>query len=186
MTSSNISMPGRKPRPQDHAARAAIDPASPELHDLRAGSSPLSWWRMLPAGSYRAVDYLDVRSALDEIALLVEGTEVEPAILGDAEAAIALTISLMPIEAVGLKTDIVLTCVLVRALEGDLKAALVLAHLVDRASPTPPLAADLCASWFIHYLRHSPSGRSSAEERAIMKAIRAFDPPRPARQAEPA
>ncbi len=42
--------------------------------------APLRWWRSMPAGAFRAAEYLAIRSALDEVATLIEGAEVEPAL----------------------------------------------------------------------------------------------------------
>ena len=164
-------------RAGDDTGAATPASSSPVLRALRLGSrSPLSWWRMLPADGFRSAVYLKVSSALDEIATELEGASFGPALYGDPDAAITFVLSLMPVGKVGLKVDIAMTSVLRCALEGDLRAALALAHVVDRAGLDPALAADLCASWFEFYLRYSPTrGGLTPAEKAVMKALRAFD-----------
>ncbi|TFV48045.1 hypothetical protein [Bradyrhizobium niftali] len=141
--------------------------------------SPLGWWRSVPADAFRATEYLEVRSAIEEVAQLVEGTEVERALQGDADAAIALVMSLMPITQLrGIKTDIAMTAVLSIALEGEPRCALTLAHILDRAEGNPRRADRLCDSWFEFYLSRSAlRGGLCPAERAVLKALRAFDVP---------
>jgi hypothetical protein len=149
----------------------------PVARALRLGSSPLSWWRMLPADAFRAADHLHVGSACDELATVLEGAEVEAALLGDPDLAIEFVLLLMPIQQLTLKVDIAMTSTLRCALDGDLRAALVLAHVVDRIDLDLPRAAELCASWFEYYLRFSPArgGGFTPAEKAVMKALRKLD-----------
>jgi hypothetical protein len=156
-----------------------LDSASELLSAGRFRTSPLCWWRMLPAEAFRPDDYLDIGFALEEIGMVLGGTGIEPALYGDADAAISFVLEVLPITEVTLKVDIIMTPVLRCALNGDLRAALVLAHIVERAGLDPAAAADLCASWFLYYLRSSPTQRSTPAERALMKALRRFDSPRP-------
>jgi len=164
-------------RAGDGTGAATPASSSPVLRALRLGSrSPLSWWRMLPADGFRSAVYLKVSSALDEIATELEGASFGPALYGDPDAAITFVLSLMPVGKVGLKVDIAMTSVLRCALEGDLRAALALAHVVDRAGLDPAPAANQCASWFEFYLRYSPTrGGLTPAEKAVMKSLRAFD-----------
>lgn len=172
---------GTSKRPRDGHDERILDASSPVVRALRE-ISPLRWWRSAPADAFRAAEYLEVRSALAEVATLIEGAEVEPALRGDANAAIALVLSLMPITRLGgIKTDIAMTAVLSLALAGELRCALVLAHVLDRAEPDPRRADQLCASWFEFYQRHSTSRDGFAPaETAVLKALHAFDAP-PAR-----
>jgi hypothetical protein len=170
---------GTAKRPRDGRDGRILDPSSPVVRALRE-ISPLGWWRSAPADAFRAAEYLEVRSALEEVATLIEGAEVEPALQGDANAAIALVLSLMPITQLGgIKTDIAMTAVLSIALEGEPRCALVLAHVIDRAELDPRRADQLCGSWFEFYLGRSASrGGFAPAERAVLKALRAFDAPR--------
>lgn len=155
------------------------DASSPVVRALRK-ISPLRWWRSVPADAFQATEYLAVRSALAEVATLIEGAEVEPALQGDANAAIALVLSLMPITRLGgIKTDIAMTAVLALALEGEPRCALVLAHVLDRAEPDPRRADQLCGSWFEFHLSHSASrGGFAPPGTAVLEALSTFDPPR--------
>lgn len=151
--------------------------ASPVLRALRIGSSPLSWWRMLPADAFRAADQFRIGAALDEVAIVLANSRIAPALGGDPDAAIALVLSLMPIKERSLEVDIAMTAVLRAVLDGDLRCALVLGHIIDRADLDPVHAANLCASWFEFHLHHSPSRVGfTAAEQAVMKALHAFDP----------
>ncbi len=149
------------------------EPCSP---GLGIGSSPLGWWRTLPADRFRAADHLAISSALAEIAVVLEGSRPEPALSGDPKAAIALVLSILPISEVTLMAEIAMTAVLRCAFEGDLGAALVLAHVLDRADRDRPWSGELSASWFKLYLRRSQAqGRLTAAEQALIKELRARD-----------
>ncbi|APO51673.1 hypothetical protein ACVIWV_001402 [Bradyrhizobium diazoefficiens] len=49
-----------------------LDASSPIIRAL-VEISPLSWWRSMSADAFRAAEYLAVRSALEEVARLIEG-----------------------------------------------------------------------------------------------------------------
>ncbi|OKO79825.1 hypothetical protein [Bradyrhizobium sp. AS23.2] len=170
---------GISERPRDGHDDGILDTSSPAVRALLK-ISPLRWWRSAPAGAFRATEYLEVRSALAEVATLINAAEVEPALQGDADAAIALVLSLMPItRRGGIKTDIAMTAVLSLALRGELRCALVLAHVLDRAEPDPRRADQLCGSWFEFHLNHSASrGGVAPAETAVLEAPSAFDAPR--------
>ncbi|WP_439361116.1 hypothetical protein [Bradyrhizobium sp. DASA03007] len=138
----------------------------------------------MPADAFRAAEYLAVRSALEEVARLIEGAEVEPALQGDAEAAIALVRSLMPIRKLGgIKVDIAMTALLALALAGEPRCALVLAHVIDRAEHDAQKADQLCASWFaFRFGRSTRCGGFTPAETALLKTLRAFDALRPGRE----
>ena len=173
--SNFTTMPGQKPRQQAGADDAVLDPAaSPVLCALRIGTSPLSWWRMLPADAFRAADHLRIGAALDELAIALANSRIAPALKGDPDAAIALVLSLMPIRTRSAPVDIAMTAVLRCVLNGDLRCALVLGHVIDRADLDPVHAANLCASWFEFHLDHARAGFTPAEE-AGLKALQAFD-----------
>jgi hypothetical protein len=142
------------------------------LRENQIGTSLLSLWRTVPADRFCAGDMVEISSVLDEIATVLEGSGYEPALYGDPDATIGLVLALMPIRTVGLRIDIAMTAVLRCALEGDLRAALVLVHIVDRADLHLSQAAELCTSWFEYYLRRSPSkGGLTRAEKAVVKAL---------------
>ncbi|WP_024343016.1 hypothetical protein [Bradyrhizobium japonicum] len=166
----------------DHDGRM-LDVSSPIVRAL-VEISPLRWWRSMPADAFRAAEYLAVRSTLEEVTRLIEGAEVEPALQGDAEAAIALARSLMPITRLGgIKTDIAMTALLSLALEGEPRCALVLAHVIDRAEHDAQKADQLCGSWLaFRFGRSARCGGFSPAETALLKTLRAFDALRPGRE----
>ena len=146
---SNVAtMPRRKLREAADADGAVLDPAtSPVLRAMHIRTSPLAWWRMLPADAFRAADHLRIGAALDELAIALANNSIVPALKGDPDAAIAVVMSLMPIKKHSPKVDIAMTAVLRCVLhDGDLRCALVLGHVVDRADLDPVHAANLCAS----------------------------------------
>lgn len=175
---SNLpTMPGRKPLEAARGDDAVLDPAaSPVMRALRIGSSPLGWWRMLPADAFRAADRLRIGTALDEVAIGLANSRIAPALNGEPDAAIALVLSLMPIRTRSPAVDVAMAAVLRCALDGDLRCALVLGHIIDRADLDPVHAANLCASWFEFHLHHSPSRIGfTAADKAVLKALHAFD-----------
>lgn len=163
----------------DHDSRM-LDVSSPIVRAL-VEICPLRWWRSMPADAFRAAEYLAVRSALEEVARLIKGAEVEAALQGNAEAAIVLARSLMPIRKLGgTKVDIAMTAVLALALEGEPRCALVLAHVIDRAEHDAQKADQLCASWFaFRFGRSARCGGFTPAETALLKTLRAFDALRP-------
>ena len=203
---SNMITPGQEPRqngaasPSDHAGEGGapsavsiacretakpprdggdakiLDISSPVVRALLQ-IAPLRWWRSMPADAFGAAEYFAIRSALDEVALLIAGAEVEPALEGDADAAIALVSSLTPIRRPGgIKSDIAMTAVLRLALEGEPRCALVLAHIIDRAEPDPRQADLLCGSWFEFRCGHAAlCGGFTQGERAVLNALRAVE-----------
>ena len=175
---SNLpTMPGCMPLEAADADHTVLDfAASPVLRALRVGSSPLGWWRLLPADAYRAADHLRIGAALDEVAIALASSRIAPALGGDPDAAIALVLALMPIKTRSLEVDIAMTAVLRCVLDGDLRCALVLGHVIDRADLDPVHAANLCASWFEFHLHHSPSRVGfTAADKAVLKALHGFD-----------
>lgn len=148
--------------------------ASPVVRALRIGTSPLSWWRMLPSDAFRAADQLRIDAALEEVAIALANSRITPALKGDPDAAIALALSLMPIRTRSAAVDLAMTAVLRCALHGDFRAALVLGHVIDRADLDPVHAANLCASWFEFHLDHGRLGFTPAEEE-MLRALHAFD-----------
>lgn len=153
-----------------------LDASSPVVRALLQISA-LAWWRSVPAEAFRAAEYLEVCSGLQEVAGMVEGAEFERALQGDANAAIALALSLGPIKRLGgIKTDIAMTAVLSIALEGEPRCAPLLAHVIDRPEPDPRRADQLCGSWLEFHFGCSPwRGGLAAEQAMLLKALRDFD-----------
>lgn len=179
----SVARSGTAKLPPDGNAPKILDATSPVVRAL-VQIAPLRWWRSMPADAFRATEYLAIRSALEQVATLIEGAEVEPALQGNVDAAIALVLSLMPIRRLGgIKTDIAMTAVLRLALEGEPRCALVLAHVIDRAEPDPHRADLMCASWFEFRCGQAVlHGGFVPAERAVLNALCAFDVPRAGRE----
>jgi hypothetical protein len=137
---------------------------------------PLAWWRTLPANLFRDAEALLVSATLDKIDVLSGSHTFAAALRGDTAAAITTALALMPIEETTLEVDLAMTAVLRGALDGDAAAALVLSHVIGRATLHHPFATELSPSWLAHHLRHSPNRRCFTEEEArLWSALRAQD-----------
>ncbi|WMT73345.1 hypothetical protein [Bradyrhizobium sp. Ash2021] len=138
--------------------------------------SPLVWWRMLPSDLMRDAEHLLVCATLDGITVMRGGHDITAALQGDPAAAIAVALSLMPVDEVTLEVDIAMTAVLRCTLAGNAAAALVLAKVVGRAELDHPFATELSGSWYTHHLRHSPDRRKfTPDEKAVWSALRKCD-----------
>ncbi|MDE5462211.1 hypothetical protein [Bradyrhizobium sp. CSS354] len=134
-------------------------------------TSPIAWWRTLPSDKLRDAEKLLLVVTLERIALLRGPAELQAAQKGDAAAAIATALSVMPIRKFTLEVDITMTALLRCAAEGDSAAALVLANVLSRTDLDH--ATELSASWFVQHIDRSPHRRSfSPEETASLTALR--------------
>lgn len=132
---------------------------------------PLAWWRTLPSDKFRDAEKLLLLVTLERIAVLRGTGELYAAQRGDAAAAIAAALSVMPIQDFTLEVDITMTALLRCAVEGDSAAALVLANVLGRTDLD--LATELSASWFAQHIERSPHRRSfSAEEASLLTELR--------------
>ena len=139
-------------------------------------TSPLAWWRTLPANLFRDAEALLVSATLDKIDVLSGSHTFAAALRGDTAAAIAVALSLMPIEDTTLEVDLAMTAVLRGALDGDAPAALVLSHVIGHAALDHPFATELSPSWLAHHLRPSPHRRRFTGKKAgLWSALRAQD-----------
>ncbi len=132
---------------------------------------PLAWWRTLPSDKFRDAEKLLLLVTLERIAVLRGTSELGAAQRGDAAAAIAAALSVMPVQDFTLKVDITMTALLRCAVEGDNAAALVLANVLSRTGLN--LATELSASWFVQHVDRSPHSRSfSKEETSLLIELR--------------
>lgn len=158
---------------QQHNSTSVIRSTPWPFH--AADTSPLAWWRMLPADKFRDAEHLLLRATLNKVAVL-HGKSWIAALRGDAAASIAVALSLMPINIPTLEVDIAMTAVLASALDGDAATALMLSHVLGRAALDHPFATELAASWLAHNLRHSLDRRRfNTSEAALWKALRTLD-----------
>jgi hypothetical protein len=132
---------------------------------------PLAWWRTLPSDKLRDAEKLLLLVTLERIEVLRGTTELRAAKRGDAAAAIAVALSVTPIQDFTLEVDITMTALLRCAAEGDSAAALVLVNVVGRTDLGH--ATELSASWFVQHIDRSPYRRLfSPEETVLLTALR--------------
>jgi hypothetical protein len=142
----------------------------------REHASPLAWWRTLPADLFGDAEHLLVHATLEGIAVLSGDSDLVPALRGDPAAATKVVLQLMPIADMTVEVDLVMTAVLRCALDGDARAALVLAHMLGRAELEHPFAVDLAASWLSRH-RLNARGRCAytRQEAALLSTLRDCD-----------
>jgi hypothetical protein len=161
------------------AAARAADPArsrpATRAWPFNPGdTSPLAWWRTLPANLFRDAETPLVSATLDQIDLLSGSHTFAAALRGDTAAAITTALALMPIEETTLEVDLAMTAVAREALDGDAVAPLVLSHVIGHAALDHPFATAFSPSWLAHHLRPSPHRRRFTEEMAgLWSALRA-------------
>jgi hypothetical protein len=108
--------------------------------------TPLEWWRTMPADHLGDGQRLQLRATLEKICVMKDHQWLS-ALRGDAPASIAIAIGAMPIDQATLEVDLAMSALALCALEGSAGAALVLAHILRRASLDHPFGKDLSASW---------------------------------------
>lgn len=132
------------------SACAASSPWPFNLGDV----TPLGWWRTMPADHLGNAQHLVLRETLAKVWIMQDRGSLLTA-RGDAAAAIALALKMMPVAEVTLKTDIAMTALTLCALDGSAAAALVLSHILRRAMLDHPFAKDLSISWLVPNLRRA-------------------------------
>lgn len=135
---------------------------------------PLAWWRSLPSDAFRDAEHLALSATLERISVLHGDDKFAVALEGDAAAAIAVALSLMPIERITLQTDIAMSALLRCALDRSAAAALVLSQILGLTDLGHGLSIELAASWFAHGRRNAADPRKfSQAETALVAAFRA-------------
>jgi hypothetical protein len=98
------------------------------------------------------------------------------ALNGDAAAAIATALSMMPIGNIDFQTDITMTALLRCALNGDAAAALVLARIVGLTDLGHSLTRELSVSWLGWGFQHSADVKKFGEAGAVvLSALKAHE-----------
>jgi hypothetical protein len=100
----------------------------------------------MPADNYGDAQLLHLRATMAKISVMKDPQWLF-ALKGDAAASVAIAIGAMPIGKVTLEVDLAMSALALCALEGSAGAALVLAHILRRASLDHPFGKDLSASW---------------------------------------
>jgi hypothetical protein len=132
-------------------------------------NSPLDWWRTLPPDAFGDAERLLLLAALDKIKVLHGGDDFAAALEGDPDAAIGVAFSLMPIEAMTLRTDIAMTALLRCALEHNAAAALVLAQVLGLTDLGHPFATELATSWLAYGRRCSDNPRKFRKAETVLQ-----------------
>jgi len=94
---------------------------------------PWDWWRTAPPGRLDATHRYALRRSLSQIAVLGE-PGWQRAVAGDAAEAIGIALPIIHSGECGSRLDIVMSAVLLCALNGNPAAALLLAHALDNRS----------------------------------------------------
>jgi hypothetical protein len=108
--------------------------------------TPLEWWRTMPANHLGEGPQCVLREMLDKVSL-VKRRQWLSAMRGDAATSIAVAIEAMPINRITLEVDLMMTALMVCALDGNSGAVLVLAHILHRAPLDHPFGQELSISW---------------------------------------
>jgi hypothetical protein len=139
-------------------------------------STPLTWWRRLPSHAFRDQERAQIGETLRHVDVLRGGDELRAALNGDAAAAIAMALSMKPIETIDFQTDITMTTLLSCALNGDASAALVLAQIVGLTGVGHSLSRDISVSWLGWGFRHSTDPKKFGEAGAVvLSALKAHE-----------
>jgi hypothetical protein len=139
-------------------------------------STPLTWWRRLPAHVLRDEERAQISETLRHVEALCCDAEFRAALNGDADAAIATVLSMMPITNIDFHTDIAMTALLSCALAGQASAALVLAQIVGLTDVGHALTRELSVSWLGWGFRYSTEPEKFGEAGAVvLSAIKAHE-----------
>lgn len=139
-------------------------------------STPLTWWRRLPAHVLRDRERAQISETLRYVDVLRSDAEFRAALNGDADAAIATALSMMPINSIDFHTDIAMTALLRCALAGQAAAALVLAQIVGLTDVGHALSRELSVSWLGWGFRYSTEPEKFGEAGAVvLSAIKAHE-----------
>ena len=161
------------PSPGDQAWRFTAAPTWPFSPN---DSTPLTWWRRLPAHVLREEERAQISETLRHVEALRCDAEFRAALNGDADAAIATALSMMPITNIDFHTDIAMTALLSCALAGPASAALVLAQIVGLTDVGHPLTRELSVSWLGWGFRYSTEPEKFGEAAAVvLSAIKAHE-----------
>lgn len=135
-------------------------------------TSPLQWWRTLPADAFRDAERLLLPATLERVRVLRSNDDLTAALSGDPAAAIDAAFSLMPIETFTLEVDMAMTALARCALERHAAASLVMAQIIGLTEFDHGLAIELAASWYAHGRRCSTDpGKFSDAGTVLLAAI---------------
>jgi hypothetical protein len=130
--------------------------------------SPLAWWRRLPPDAFRDAERLLLIATLGRITVLHSDKDLAAALKGDQASAIAVALSLMPVEEITLQVDITMTALMRIALDCNAAAALVMAQVIGLIDVGHELASELADSWMDYGDRHSRERDKFSEARVVL------------------
>jgi len=136
-----------------------------------SNTSPLSWWRTMPAYCLHEADRVVLRDTLSKIAVL-GGCEWVGAMRGDPAASIAVAVEVMPIANVKLQVDLALSAVLLNALDGNAAAVLMLSHVLRNTPLDHPFGKELAVSWMVSNLRGALKTRKTTARKPKPLVVR--------------
>jgi hypothetical protein len=122
-------------------------------------TSPLAWWRTMPADLLGDAEQLLLRDTIGKVGVL-KGREWVSAMRGDAAASIAIALEALPISTVTLEVDLSMTSLMSSALGGSAAAALVLSQVLQRCPLDHPFGKELSVSWLVFNLRRAKAGKA--------------------------
>jgi hypothetical protein len=148
------SMAESPPRPRDW------QPSSWPFRTM--DTSPLAWWRTMPADLLGDAENLLLRETIGKVGVL-KGREWVSAMRGDAPASIAIALGALPISTITLEVDLAMTLLMSSALGGSAAAALVLSQVLQRCSLEHPFGKELAVSWLVFNLRRAMVGKAQVK-----------------------
>jgi hypothetical protein len=133
-------------------------------------TSPLAWWRTMPAYRLHDAERVVLREALSKISVL-GGCEWVGAMRGNAAASIAIAIEVLPNADITLRVDVALSALLLNALDGNAAAALMLSHLLRQTKLDHPFSKELAVSWLASNLRGALKTRTAVGKGGRPKTV---------------
>lgn len=128
-------------------------------------TSPLAWWRTMPAYRLHDTERVVLHEALSKVAVLGR-CEWVGAMRGDAAASIAVALEVLPIADVTLQVDLAFSALLLNALDGNAAAALMLSHVLRQMKLDHPFGKELAVSWLVSNLRGALKTRKPATRKS--------------------
>jgi hypothetical protein len=125
-------------------------------------TSPLAWWRTMPADLLGDAEQLLLRDTIGKVGVL-KGRDWVAAMRGDLPASIAIALEAMPIMAITLQVDLGMTTLMLGARGGSAAAALVLSQVLQRRLLDHPFGKELSVSWLMFNPRRAVAGRLQAK-----------------------
>ena len=159
--------PAGKPSTKRNASGHTTAESPPRCRDWQPSSwpfrimdtSPLAWWRTMPADLLGDAEQLLLRDTIGKVGVL-KGRAWVSAMRGDAAASIAIALGALPITTITLEADLAMTSLMSSALGGSAAAALVLSQVLQRCPLEHPFGKELSVSWLVFNLHRAMAGKT--------------------------